>query len=134
MNTMKKRIAQVLAGVVGLASVATAGVAMASNGDRSGSTPSSGPTPTVVSTDDGRGHDRRGEAEPGDDRGRHNEPGDDHGRHHEAGDDHGRHGENEHGDDHGRHHGGEGEDGHGDNRGPGGDDGDHGDNSGPGSN
>src|SRR5262245_54819972 len=64
MQTMKKRVAQVLIGAVGLASVATAGVALAANGDRSPS-PNTGKTPTVVSTDDRRGHDGRGENEPG---------------------------------------------------------------------
>ena len=63
MNTMKKRVAQVLAGVVGLASVATAGVAMAANGDGSGSSPSAGKAPAVVSTDERGGHEGRGEVE-----------------------------------------------------------------------
>jgi hypothetical protein len=111
MQTMKKRVAQVLIGAVGLASVATAGVALAANGGRSGPSPSTGKTPTVASTDDRRGHDPRGQhQEPGDDRGQHQEPGDDHGQHQEPGDDHGG------------------------NSGPGGNDqGGHGDNSGPGS-
>ena len=118
MQTMKKRVAQVLIGAVGLASVATAGVAVAANGDRSPS-PSTGKTPTAVSTDDRRGHDGRAENEPGDDRGQHQEPGDDRGQHQEPGDDHG------------LHH--RGEDLRGGNSGPGGE-GEHGDNSGPGSN
>src|SRR6476660_9887809 len=99
MNTMRKRVAQLLAGVVGLASVATAGVALAANGSPS---PTPGKAPTAVSTDDRRGHDGRGEK---------NEAGDDHGRHHEGeGEDH--HGDNRGpGDDQGEH---------GDNSGPGG--------------
>jgi hypothetical protein len=130
MNRMKKRVAQVLAGVVGLASVATAGVALAANGDRSGAAPGTGKAPVVFSTADRSGHDRHGESEPGDDNGQHQEPGDDNGQHQEPGDDDGQQGENEPGDDQGHHD--QGEDHHGGNSGPGGDDGQHGDNSGPG--
>ena len=128
MNTMKKRVAQVLAGVVGLASVATAGVAMAANGDRSGASSGTGARPSVVSTDSGRSSEGRGQMEQGDDHGRgeqgqhqgqHAEPGDDHGMHQEPGDDQGHH---DQGDDHGG------------NSGPGGDSSSrHGDNSGWGS-
>jgi hypothetical protein len=130
MNTMRKRVAQVLAGVVGLASVATAGVALAANGDRSGASPGTGKAPTAVSTDDRSGHDRHGESEPGDDNGQHQEPGDDNGQHQEPGDDNGQQGENEPGDDQGHHD--QGELHHGGNSGPGSDDGQHGDNSGSG--
>jgi hypothetical protein len=120
MNTMKKRVAQVLAGVVGLASVATAGVALAANGDRSGASPGTGKAPTVVSTDNRSGHGRHGESELGDDNGQHQEPGDDNGQQ----------AENEPGDDQGHHD--KGQDHHGSNSGPGGDDGQHGADSGSG--
>lgn len=134
MNTVNKRVAQALAGVVGLASVATAGVAMAANGNRSGSSPSMGKT--VVSTNDRRGHDHSGELQPGDVPRHQMEPGDDHGQNHETGDDNGQQGEGEHepGDDQGGHHVGEQQGEHGGNSGPGGDRGQHGGNSGHGGN
>jgi hypothetical protein len=122
MNSMKKRLVGGIVGIVGLAAVGSAGVALAANGDRV-PTPSSGRTP-VVSTGDRHGQDGPGVSEAGDDRGHHTSQSGpnsgssgDQGTSGEQGDDSGHDGQHEQADDHGH-------DGH---------QGDHGDDSGPGS-
>ena len=116
MTSLKKRllgtiVGGIVGGIVGVATVSGVGVALASNGDRSGGTPSI-TTPVSASTSDVRGTGERGEHEPGEDRG-HDES--------VSGGDQGEHGDNSGPADEQGEHGG--------NSGPGGDEGEHGDSS-----
>jgi hypothetical protein len=98
MTNLKKRLlGAIVGGIVGAATVGGIGVALASNGDRSGATTVT-TTPAPGSTSDVRGTDGRGEREPGEDQGRHDEPGEDQGEHGDnsgpGGDQQGEHGDN----------------------------------------